>query len=158
MEKTGIQKDEGSKSSDVPRNSTQLISTSYLSPSADSGRSSSRLRNTKGPVSAAARFLFLEVCRSPTSLCSMTLTGAHENIILYLVPRLSCASLCRRCWWAGESKLPILEQRGLFDRQANTAQTISPINELRPSLSYSLAIKSFIISFTCHFPQSQLEA
>jgi len=38
----------------IPRNSTQLISISSLSPSADNGRSSSRARSTNGPVSAAA--------------------------------------------------------------------------------------------------------
>lgn len=39
----------------VPRNSTQLISISSLFPSADSGRSSSKLRSTNGPVSRAMR-------------------------------------------------------------------------------------------------------
>lgn len=39
----------------VPRNSTQLISMSSLSPSAANGTSSNRLRKTYGPVSARAR-------------------------------------------------------------------------------------------------------
>jgi hypothetical protein len=47
--------------SHIPRNSTQLISTSSLSPSVDNGRSSSKLRSTNGPASVAGRFLLLDV-------------------------------------------------------------------------------------------------
>lgn len=42
----------------IPKNSTQFISISSLSPSADSGRSSRSVRSTNGPVSAAACRLF----------------------------------------------------------------------------------------------------
>jgi hypothetical protein len=43
----------------IPRNSTQFISMSFLSPSADNGRSLSRLRSTKGPTSG--RFVLFTV-------------------------------------------------------------------------------------------------
>lgn len=58
-------------SSHIPRNSTQLISMSSLSPSADNGRSSSRLRRTYGPVSSEVRGLVLELETSSGSLSSM---------------------------------------------------------------------------------------
>ena len=62
----------------IPKNSTQLISISSWSPSADKGTSSSRLRRTKGPVSGALRFLCLELGVSSTS-CDAIFRGARAQ-------------------------------------------------------------------------------
>jgi hypothetical protein len=52
----------------IPRNSTQLISISFLSPSADNGRSSSRLRNTNGPASGRCFLLVIGFSGSCSSI------------------------------------------------------------------------------------------
>jgi len=53
----------------IPRNSTQFISISSLSPSADNGTSSSRLRRTYGPCSEAR--LLIELASSARCFSSM---------------------------------------------------------------------------------------
>ena len=64
----------------VPRTSTQFISISSLSSSAESGRSSSRVLSTNGLVSGVGRFLFLATCASCDSFSSIAArSSAHEG-------------------------------------------------------------------------------
>ena len=77
----------------IPKNSTQLISISSLSPSAHNGRSSSRLRSTNGPVSGAECCLLFKLAFSGSIFgraCAQThiiaylrqvvLAGAHPGL------------------------------------------------------------------------------
>jgi hypothetical protein len=65
----------------IPRNSTQLISISSLSPSADNGISSSRLRNTNGPASGRC-FLVIGFSGSCSSIFQAIC--AQATIFAYL--------------------------------------------------------------------------
>jgi hypothetical protein len=61
-----------------PRNSTQLISTSALSPSADNGTSSRRLRSTKGPVSGAVSLRFCDPATFCPDILRRAVSGYHK--------------------------------------------------------------------------------
>jgi hypothetical protein len=65
----------------IPRNSTQLISISFLSPSADNGRSSSRLRNTNGPASGRCFLVigFSGSCSSILKQSALKLPSLHTS-------------------------------------------------------------------------------
>lgn len=64
--------------SHIPRNSTQLISISSLSPSADNGRSASRVRKMKGPISGAGRL------SRPEAGCSTSCVSIVKELALRL--------------------------------------------------------------------------
>jgi hypothetical protein len=97
----------------IPRNSTQLISISSLSPSADNGRSSSRLRRTNGPISGAGRFLFLDVGSSGSRgpiLKQFVLKLSSSHISGQLPTQLDVSGA--RLWWVREhSRLPFRKTR-----------------------------------------------
>lgn len=91
----------------IPRNSTQLISIPSPLPSADNGRSSSKVRSTKGPVSRAVRFLFLELDSSASADSIVQRACALVHLIVLsmqdsrtLRPVVYCAAEYKYwCWW-----------------------------------------------------------
>jgi hypothetical protein len=121
--------------SHIPRNSTQLISILFLSPSADNGRSASRLRSTKGPTSGAVRSNFVEgvfsgSCASILNDFALKLPSSHISRQMpahRAVSRLVCVGGVS---WDSEGRLPNSEDEALRVWSKPSKHKPAPLNPL----------------------------
>jgi hypothetical protein len=111
----------------IPRNSTQLISISFLSPSADNGRSSRRLRNTNGPASGLCFLLvigFSGSCSSILKQSALKLPSLHTSGHM---PALKGQFATEWCWnEVGRAGYHSRDKAGIWSKLSKHQSNLTP--------------------------------